>query len=64
MLLWLNGLTAAPFKSVLDTLIDDYATKPLDLGMFLEEDEFRIQLKNAKPALIEFVNKQRFNIAH
>lgn len=42
MLLWLNGLTAAPFKSVLDTLIDDYATKPLDLGMFLEEDEFRI----------------------
>jgi hypothetical protein len=42
MLLWLNGLTAAPFKSVIDTLIDEYTLKPMELTRFLDNDDFLI----------------------
>lgn len=49
MLLWLNGLPGIPgltsHRNPVETLIETYSKKPLEIGKFLEEDEFLIQLR-------------------
>jgi len=45
MLIWLNGLTGITpqsHKNPIETLMEVYAHKPINIARFLEEDEFLI----------------------
>lgn len=62
MLLWLNGLPGighSPQKTVLDTLMETFSKKPIEIGKFLDEDDFVIQLKHLNHKLIDFVFRER-----
>lgn len=62
MLIWLNGLTGMSLPSMrnpVESLIETYAHKPINIAKFLEEDEFLIQLKHMNSKLLDFVYRER-----